>query len=190
MNDIAAALEQPVFLAVLSVAVWVLGSVIVLLVFWALGLPKHNPKLPLFSQKKYVPETISIWMDELLAIGVPFTILGVVIGYLTGVSQTPVVGSVLPAVLTLVAGISVFMASDGGRKGAIASSAMIYLSFALVAGVSHGSTLRITALAAMNSFEAKMQAVSDDVTLRAFKASRERANGLIDEEPSTDIVTD
>lgn len=190
MNDVAAALQQPVFLAVLAAATWVLGSVIVFVVFGALGLPRQKPKMPLFSQRKLVPETITIWMDELLGIGVPFTILGVLIGYLTGVSLTPAVGSVIPAVLTLVAGISVFMASEGGRKGAIASAAIIYLSFALVAGVSHGSRLRTTALEAANSIEARMKAVSDEAALRAFRAARERANGLTANNPSGPVTSE
>ncbi len=80
---------------------------------------------------------------EVLAVGIPFSFLGVIVGYLTGISRDSAVGSVLPGVLTLLGALTLYLGANGGKKAILASATMIYLSIALVTGVGYGSRLRV-----------------------------------------------
>jgi hypothetical protein len=70
---------------------------------------------------------------------VTMSVLGAIIGYLTGISRAPAVGSVLPAALTLIGGLLIYMfgkESQGGRQQVAAVS-----TFALVIGLLTGTLL-------------------------------------------------
>jgi hypothetical protein len=70
---------------------------------------------------------------------VTMSVLGAIIGYLTGISRAPAVGNVLPAALTLVGGLLLYMfgkESQGGRQQVAAVS-----TFALVIGLLTGTLL-------------------------------------------------
>src|SRR5277367_5950134 len=46
---------------------------------------------------------------ETIAVLVALSFIGIITGYLTGLSRTPVVGAVLPAVLTVIGGLVLFI---------------------------------------------------------------------------------
>jgi|RhiMethySRZTD1v2_1073278.scaffolds.fasta_scaffold254003_2 hypothetical protein len=75
-------------------------------------------------------------------LSVPFSVVGASTGFVTGLSQTPVVGNVLPAILTLLAAASTYLYSKGQKEALVALAAMISLSLSLVIGVRMGSILR------------------------------------------------
>ncbi|MFC5302784.1 hypothetical protein [Azospira restricta] len=82
---------------------------------------------------------------DLVLVLAAFSMLGLVTGYLTGFSRSPAVGAVLPAVLSLVAGMAVFlMGKDAASRTIVALSVLIF-SISLVLGTGWGATMRQTA---------------------------------------------
>jgi hypothetical protein len=72
-----------------------------------------------------------------------FSTLGFVTGSLIGDSQTSVVGSVLPAVLTLLGGVAVYViGSKGVEPQAVVSGLVLCFAFTLFAGSLFGLQLR------------------------------------------------
>jgi hypothetical protein len=70
-------------------------------------------------------------------------LLGLTAGKLTGFSRVPAVHAVMPAVLTLIGGLLVYVVSSSDQNSkAIASSAIICLSTGLLFGTMWGSRLR------------------------------------------------
>src|SRR4051794_22500640 len=56
----------------------------------------------------YLAKYAHIWI-ALVGFGLPVSIVSVVAGYATGHSRAPAVGSVLPAVLSLVGGLTIYV---------------------------------------------------------------------------------
>lgn len=74
-----------------------------------------------------------------------FSMLGLVAGYLTGFSRSPAVGAVLPAVLSLVAGLAVFLMGKDAANRAIIGLTVLIFSISLVLGTTWGAVMRQTA---------------------------------------------
>jgi len=79
---------------------------------------------------------------ELILLLAAFSMLGLVAGYLTGFSRSPAVGAVLPAVLSLVAGLSVFLMEKDAASRVIVSLSVLIFSSSLVIGTSWGAVMR------------------------------------------------
>jgi hypothetical protein len=71
-----------------------------------------------------------------------FSMLGLVAGYLTGFSRTSTVGAVLPAALSLVAGLAVFMMGRDKSVRVLVSLVALFFSASLVIGTTWGSAMR------------------------------------------------
>jgi len=82
---------------------------------------------------------------ELFLVTLAFSILGMVTGYLTGFSRESAVGAVLPAVLSLMGGLMVFLVGKTQESRVIVSVSMIVFSFALLLGTGWGAVMRSTA---------------------------------------------
>lgn len=79
---------------------------------------------------------------ELILLLAAFSMLGLVAGYLTGFSRSPAVVAVLPAVLSLVAGLSVFLMEKDAASRVIVSLSVLIFSTSLVIGTSWGAVMR------------------------------------------------
>ena len=90
-----------------------------------------------------------VWPKEakrdLVLLLAAFSMLGLVTGYLTGFSRSPAVGTVLPAVLSLVAGLAVFLMGKDAASRTVVSLSVLIFSISLVLGTSWGALLRQTA---------------------------------------------
>lgn len=75
---------------------------------------------------------------------IPFSIAGVSVGVITGLSKTPVAGQLLPAVLAMLAAASVFLYNQGSKEGLTALAAIVGLSLAVIIGVIFGASVRPT----------------------------------------------
>lgn len=75
---------------------------------------------------------------------VSFSLLGVILGFLTGNSRSPVVQALLPALLTFVAGIAAYLSSKETRATwrDIIPFSMVALLVAVLLSVSHGLALK------------------------------------------------
>lgn len=73
-----------------------------------------------------------------------FSLLGFVTGQIMGQSRESAVGAVLPAVLTLLGGVAIYLiGSKGAQAQAIVSSMLFCFSITLLAGSLYGARLRV-----------------------------------------------
>ena len=79
---------------------------------------------------------------EYFLVFLSFSMLGIVTGYLTGFSREPAVGAVLPAVLSLMGGLLVFMVGKDASNRKILCSSMFLFSLMLLIGSGWGSVMR------------------------------------------------
>lgn len=79
---------------------------------------------------------------ELFLVTLAFSILGMVTGYLTGFSRESAIGAVLPAVLSLMGGLMIFLVGKNPESRTIVSISMIVFSFTLLLGSGWGSVMR------------------------------------------------
>lgn len=67
-----------------------------------------------------------------------FSLFGIVIGILTGYSRQPVVGALIPAISSLVGGITIYLIGKDTHNRMIVSLCVIALSFNLLIGALGG----------------------------------------------------
>jgi hypothetical protein len=78
------------------------------------------------------------WFLAILA----FAMLGLVTGTLAGFSREPVVGAVLPAVLSLVGGLAIYLIGAQRADRSLVGLSVIALAFDLFVGATWGAVLR------------------------------------------------
>ena len=71
-----------------------------------------------------------------------FSMLGLATGYLTGFSRESAVGAVLPSVLSLFGGLSIFLIGKNQESRIITSLAVLSFAICLVLGTSWGAIMR------------------------------------------------
>jgi len=72
-----------------------------------------------------------------------FSILGTIIGYITGQSREPAVTAVLPSVLTFIGGISLYILGQENNKSKLLTSiCIIVFSISLFVGIQWGVNIR------------------------------------------------
>lgn len=145
--------KQPLLILVLILAWYVAISAILLLFSY------------LFSDRSLRTST----QGDVLAIGVPFTVLGIIAGYITGLSRDPAVAAVLPAVLTLVGALILGFSTNGRQKIIAASAVVIYLSLSLVGGIDYGARKRTQYENAKNSFDAQIEKANFESNIKAYR---------------------
>ena len=160
-------LRNPVILVAIAAASFLGASILCLLFLWIARLSQGQ-------------NATHATVAEALAVGVPFSVLGVAVGYLTGISREAAVGSVVPAVLTLLGALTLYIGSNGGRKSMLASATMIYVTIALVTGVGYGSRLRVAADEFEKSPRRLISQAHDEANLKHYR----QAIGLDDDPKS------
>lgn len=79
---------------------------------------------------------------DLLVFLMAFSMLGIVTGYLTGLSRQPAVSAVLPAVLSLFGGLAVYLIGTDQSKRLAVSLAVLAFATSLVLATSWGAAIR------------------------------------------------
>jgi hypothetical protein len=79
--------------------------------------------------------------SELFFVILGFSMLGIVTGYLSGFSRAPTLGTVLPAVLSLMGGLVVYMIGKDSSSRIIVSISMFAFALTLLIGVGWGSVM-------------------------------------------------
>jgi hypothetical protein len=77
-----------------------------------------------------------------LGVGIPITLIGYMSGYLTGLSRSPAVGNLLPAVLALIGGVSVYVFGSENKYRFVVGYCSTILIVSLFYGVESGGTER------------------------------------------------
>jgi hypothetical protein len=106
---------------------------------------------------------------EAAFLGLPFALLGVTVGIITGLSREAAVGEVLPAVLALVAGVAVYVIAQGGRQALIAGVSVVSLCISLAAGIGYGSEARVQAEQRALSFANQRAIANRDMNIQRYK---------------------
>ena len=106
---------------------------------------------------------------DLVLLLAAFSMLGLGAGYLTGFSRSPVVGAVLPAVLSLVAGLAVFLMGKDAASRVIVSLSVLIFSVSLVLGTSWGAVMRQAAEDYATSEPVLKQRALMEAELREFR---------------------
>jgi hypothetical protein len=100
-----------------------------------------------------------------------FTMLGIVTGYLTGFSRQPAVGAVLPAALSFVGGLAVFLIGKESTNRTLVGACVFGFSLSLALGTGWGSVMRTYSEEYQRSeIYLKQQALSE-VLIQEFRDS-------------------
>lgn len=98
-----------------------------------------------------------------------FSMLGLVSGYLTGFSRVPAVGAVLPAALSVVAGLAVFMLGKDKAIRALVSLSVLIFSTSLVLGTTWGAAMRQTSEEYLRSQKHQEDLALIEVQVREYR---------------------
>ena len=112
--------------------------------------------------------------ENLLLVLLAFSMLGIVTGFLTGLSRTAAVGFVLPAVLSLVGGLAIFLIGSDSKRRIIVSLSVLAFSINLLIGSSCGAITRTIAEEQIFSTKYLQKRAFIEVQVREFR----RALGL------------
>lgn len=108
---------------------------------------------------------------DFIVIVLAFSMLGIVAGYLTGFSRQPAVGSVLPAVLSLIGGLAVFLVGKDKESRLVVGLSVLAFSLCLAIGTTWGSVMRGTAEDYKNSEIYLKQQALIEVQVKEFRES-------------------
>jgi hypothetical protein len=90
------------------------------------------------GQEKFWPEFRRVLSWYFLA-GVPIALVGYSMGFLTGISRSPAIGNVLPAVLAVIGGLSVYVFGSESKYKAVVGYSVSLLVVSLFYGTQSGS---------------------------------------------------
>ena len=115
-----------------------------------------------------------------------FSMLGVVTGYLTGFSRSPAIGAVLPAVLSLVAGLAVFLMGRDASSRTIVALCVLIFSIGLPLGTGWGALMRDTAEDYAMSEQVLKQRALVEAEVREFREALGLPSHFEQKKTSTD----
>jgi hypothetical protein len=120
-----------------------------------------------------------------------FSMIGIVVGNITGISRVAIVGAVIPAVLALIGGVAAYLVGTGGRiRQMHVSLAVISMFSNLIVGTYWGSTTRTrfenNQSAALSSgiskedvnFAIALQHLSNELKFRKIKNAIEKQESI------------
>lgn len=81
-------------------------------------------------------------IKELFFVLASFSMLGIVTGYSAGLSRESVLGTVLPAVLSLIGGLAIFLIEKKVETRLIVSTSIFIFTLALLIGIGWGAFMR------------------------------------------------
>lgn len=98
-----------------------------------------------------------------------FALLGMVTGLLAGFSRTPAMGAVLPAILSLVGGLAIYLVGAEKADQALIGTCVIALSLDLLIGSTWGAVLRDDFDQGAKSASARKREALVEVEVREFR---------------------
>lgn len=106
---------------------------------------------------------------QVLYVAFTFGLLAIVAGFLTANSRSPAVADVLPAVLTVIGGIALFLVDKGIERFILAGVAVISFSLMVFVGSALGSFERQKAEARATSPFALKRAADTEFTIKLYR---------------------
>jgi hypothetical protein len=112
------------------------------------------------------------WLMRLgMFAGIPFGIIGMTSGYMTGISRVGAVSAMVPAGLTLVGGVGVYLFGKGGKAAVLAAFAVINFAIMTLTGALIGGYERLESEQVQHSFESAKEEVNKEFLLRQYRHS-------------------
>jgi hypothetical protein len=156
MNVFGPSLLEALILISLSVVLACLVAALGGFIRYATRLP--SSKVPVY------------WLMKLgIFIGIPFNIIGMVSGYMTGSSRVGAISALVPACLTLIGGVAVYLLSKGGKTGLLAAFAVVNFSTAILIGVLIGARERLQTEQIENSYDYKENEINKEFLLKRYR---------------------
>jgi hypothetical protein len=158
-------------------SIWLTGgivfiSLIVFFIFFIIARIIFG--LPIYQDYEYI-DLGWLW------VGLPFSIVGIIIGFITGLSREPAISALIPAVLTLIGGIVLYLINKDRNQAVIAGFSVIVLSFNLFVGSTLGSINRGYVNEQMESLEYLKKQADKEFLLQQYR----KGYGLPPYPPST-----
>jgi hypothetical protein len=113
--------------------------------------------------------TIRLLFSELFIIFAPFSTIGIISGVLTGLSRTPAVSALIPAVLTFVGAVVAFQIAKTKIDTLVAALATICFAVFLLIGTLLGSAEREIYEARKNSLEQQFRDVETEFAVEQYR---------------------
>jgi len=101
--------------------------------------------------------------------GLPMSVIAMMAGFLTGASREPAVDALVPATLTLLGGLAMYMVGKGSLRGQVVGFAMLVFSINLMVGVSLGSISREKHEAYLESAGYLKQQANTEFQVRSYR---------------------
>jgi hypothetical protein len=101
----------------------------------------------------------------------PVGFSGVVAGFLTGLSHSPAVGAVVPAALTFIGLVVVYMISKGRLRAVIAGFVVFVFSADLMVGTFLGSALRTRQDELSRSVDIQKRRAEQEFAIRQYRSA-------------------
>jgi hypothetical protein len=105
-------------------------------------------------------------MQQALYGGIPFGIVGMASGYLTASSRVGAMSALVPAGLTLVGGVAVYLLGKGGKEAIFAAFAVIDFSVMMVLGAEIGMRERLQSDQALSSLQIQQDQIKQIFVLK------------------------
>ncbi|MBZ9746790.1 hypothetical protein LB516_16190 [Mesorhizobium sp. CO1-1-7] len=138
---------------------FLVSAAIILLLFWVVGL---------FLRWRDVNK---VALAQALFFGFPFAVLGVTVGFVTSLSRESAVGAVLPAILSLVGGVGVYLVSRGGRSAITSAVSVVMLCVSFSAGIGYGSRARVENEQISLSWRAQVASATREANIKKYRKS-------------------
>lgn len=106
---------------------------------------------------------------EIMMVCLGFSSLGLVAGYLTSLSRQPAIGDLIPAVLSLIGALAVYMIGKVKESRIVISTAIFLFSASLLLGANWGAVTRTESDLYLKSKEYLMQRILIEKELQDFK---------------------
>jgi len=101
--------------------------------------------------------------------GLPFAIVGIVAGYMTGLSRQAAVGALVPAALTLIGGVGVYLYGKSRKSALISTFTILNFTILLLFGVMLGAHERQMSEEQMKSIEYKKRMIEEEFLIERYK---------------------
>lgn len=106
---------------------------------------------------------------DITLIAVAFSTLGLVSGYLTSLSRQPAIGDLMPAALSLIGALSIYMIGNKQESRVAVSVGVVVFSCCLLVGANWGAVTRAESEHYLKSKDYRMQQILLEKEIDEFK---------------------
>ena len=127
------------------------------------GFVRYTTRLP--------GNTIAVfWLMRMgMFVGVPFSIVGMISGYMTGSSRVGAISAIVSASLTFIGGVAAYLFTKGGKSAVMASFAVLNFAILMLVGVLIGARERVRTEQIQSSYEYQEAEINKEFRLRQYR---------------------